>query len=206
MYIPGSFAETDLNRLFDLMSGHSFGTLVTVDSEVPQVTHLPFRVEPGEGEHGMLYGHFARANPHWKTLTGDKRALAIFQGPHCYVSPSWYDDHSNVPTWNYAVVHASGPAELLDDKASVLKIVSRLTEVHESGMQEPWRLENASKHMDKLLSAIVGFRIRIEHLDGKYKLSQNRTGTDRQGVIDALSGCTDSDSVGVARLMRENQP
>lgn len=188
------------------MRQYSFGTLVTVYDGAPQVTHLPFLLEPDEGTGGTLYGHFARANPHWKTLGGDSRGLVIFQGPHSYVSPSWYEAQSNVPTWNYAVVHAAGNVELLDDRDSVLGIVSKLTDIHESGRTEPWRLKSAADHLDKLLAAIVGFRIRIQTLEGKFKLSQNKTEADRAGAIDALSTSPDAGVAGVARLMRENQP
>ena len=111
-----------------------------------------------------------------------------------------------MPTWNYAVAHAAGKVELLDDRDAVHDIVSRLTETHESARTKPWRLESAAKHMDKLISAIVGFRIRIETLEGKFKLSQNKTDADRTGVIDALSTSPDTGVAGVARLMRENQP
>lgn len=203
MYIPEHFAERDRDRLFDLMRRNSFAMLVSVRDGVPIVSHLPLVVEPNDGGGGCLYGHFARANPHWQALAGGQHALVVFQGPHSYVSPSWYEDTSNVPTWNYAVVHAEGPVELLRDPAEVLDIVSRLTDIHEGDRDEPWRIESAAPHLDKMLSAIVGFRLRIESLQGKFKLSQNRAGADRRGVLEALSRSGDDGDAGVARLMRD---
>lgn len=205
MYIPRQFIEHDRDRLFDLMRSNNFGILITVADHTPQITHLPFLIDAEAGPNGVLYGHFARANPHWKTLNEGQPALAIFQGPHCYVSPGWYADQSNVPTWNYTVVHSRGTLELLQEKSAVLDIVSRLTEVHEQGKQNPWQVGNAGKHLDKLLKAIVGFRIRIDTLDGKFKLSQNRSVSDQQGVIGALSNSADAGEYGVAKLMREKR-
>lgn len=186
------------------MRQNSFGLLVTVRDDAPQTTHLPFVVASEEGPDGTLYGHFARANPHWKTLRGGSRALAIFHGPHCYVSPGWYADQSNVPTWNYTVVHVGGEIELIEDDSVLTEIVSRLTRIHEAGRENPWPVENAAGHLDNLLSAIVGFRIRIESLEGKFKLSQNRTDADRQGVIDALTDSADPGEAAVAQLMRDD--
>ncbi len=204
MYIPKPFAEHDRSRMFELMRTYSFATLVTAADNVPQVTHLPFIVDPGRGPNGTLLGHFARGNPHWRSIGPDDRATVIFQGPHSYVSPRWYRDQSNVPTWNYTAVHATGPVEILRDTSAVLDIVSRLTEVHEREAPDPWPVANAERDLDKLLSAIVGFRIPIQTLEGKYKLSQNRTTQDQQGVIDTLTKSEDPTINGVAELMRRN--
>lgn len=204
MYIPRHFAENDRSTLFGLMRQNSFGLLVTVCDGTPQISHLPFVVDAGEGPDGALYGHFARANPHWKSLLGGDRAMAIFQGPHCYVSPRWYTDQSNVPTWNYTAVHADGELELIEDNSTLLEIVSRLTRIHEDGRENPWPVENTATHLDKLLTAIVGFRIRIESLEGKFKLSQNKTDADRRGVVEALADSADPGEAGVAQLMRQD--
>jgi len=204
LYIPKQFAEHDRAKLFDLMQAHNFATLITAVDNTPHITHLPFIVEPGQGPNGTLFGHFARGNPHWKSLRPGNPATVIFQGPHSYISPRWYRDRSNVPTWNYVTVHVTGPIELMQDKPEVLDIVSRLTGCHEQGAQNPWPVTNAEKNLDKLLSAIVGFRLPIHAMEGKFKLSQNRSVADQMAVIDELAQSSDPSIKGVAHLMRCN--
>ena len=204
MYIPRLFEERDQTRLFDLMRTHNFATLVTAVNNTPQITHLPFIVEPGQGLNGTLFGHFARGNAHWKSFRSGDPATVIFQGPHSYVSPRWYRDQSNVPTWNYAVVHVNGPVELLRDKSAVLDIVSRLTGYHEQEAQDPWLVSNAGKSLDRLLSAIVGFRIPIQTMEGKFKLSQNRSVINQRAVMGKLARSSNPSIKGVAELMRYN--
>ena len=201
MFIPRHFAEEDHAVLFDLMQSNNFVTLVTTSENIPMITHLPVIVDADKGSRGTLSGHFARANPHWKEIRSEDRATVIFHGPHCYVSPLWYEDISNVPTWNYAVVHATGPVKLTHDKEELLDIVSRLTRLHEEGHPDPWLPENAHKHLDKLLAAIVGFSIDIETIDGKFKLSQNRGAKDRYSLRTKLSRSDDAMSQEIATLM-----
>jgi transcriptional regulator len=186
VYVPPAFAARDSAAIARLVHDYPFATLITtVDSE-PVVSHLPF-IHVAEGEpHGMLLGHMARANPHWRRLAGTP-SLALFHGPHAYVSPSWYAAPATaVPTWNYAVVHMQGIAELIDDDAQTRAILDAMVGRFESGRAEPWRLVHDRPGLDALVGAIVAFRFRISRIDAKFKMSQNRSAEDRLRVIDAL--------------------
>src|SRR6266480_1405054 len=130
MYIPAAFAEHDLNRLHDFIEQNSFGLLVSQVDGLPFASHLPFLLDRTAGPHGTLVGHMARANPHWRELAG-QTALAVFSGPHAYVSPTWYEAENVVPTWNYVAVHASGRAAVVEDPSALLDIVQRSAAVYE---------------------------------------------------------------------------
>jgi transcriptional regulator len=152
-----------------------------------EANHLPLLLE---GD--VLQGHFARANPVWKTIARDAEALAIFLGPHFYVSPNWYPSKAEtgkaVPTWNYIAVHARGKIILHDDPAWLRAHVGRLSQFHEAGRAAPWSVEEApADYIQAMLRAIVGFELAIEKLEGKWKLNQNRTEADIQGVKEALA-------------------
>ena len=202
MYIPESFKETNPKRITALIEGHPFGTLVTAPDGVPFVSHLPFLFESTAGAHGKLFGHMARANPQWQHLAADSNVLAVFQGPHAYVSPSWYSS-PGVPTWNYAVVHLYGNASLIEDEAELEALIERLTNTHESPMPSPWKPDLAGERRTKLLNMIVGFEIEIIDVQGKFKLCQNRPAEDRQRVIEALSQSPHPLEVAVAKLMEK---
>ncbi|MDD0842447.1 FMN-binding negative transcriptional regulator [Pseudomonas sp. Gutcm_11s] len=191
MYTPASFRQNDLAELHELIQACPFALLTSAGSEGVQASHLPLLLEPGEGEFGTLYGHFAKANPHWRELQDGAEALAVFSGPDAYISPSWYAakaEHGKVvPTWNYIAVHARGPVELIEDPERLLQIVSRLSDRHESGRVQPWAVSDAPReYLDAMLRAIVGFALPIRRLDGKWKLGQNRSAADQQGVRDGL--------------------
>jgi transcriptional regulator len=183
MYIPESFRETDRSLAFDLIDAHGFATLVSWSGE-PLVTHLPLVLDRSAER---LLGHVARANPHWRRFDGREPALAIFHGPHAYVSPSWYATHPSVPTWNYAVVHVHGTPQLLDAPATRI-ILDRLIEKYEARRQTPWKPDLPPEHVETNLQAIVGFQLPITHLDAKFKLGQNRDATDRAGTLAGLEG------------------
>lgn len=201
IYLPEHFHETDLDALQDLMESNSFATLISPDAGDPLITHLPLLLDRERGAYGTLLGHFARANPHWQRLQERPAVLAIFHGPHSYVSPAWYGVHPAVPTWNYAVVHAAGRARLLQDPAALENITRRLVHTFESPRPTPWRLDLPVGFHEQMLRAIVGFEIDIERLSGKFKLSQNRTADDRRRVIEALEAGSPAD-VELAALMR----
>jgi len=192
MYLPTAFRQDDLAELHAQIRANPFALLANACSEGVQASHLPLLLEPEEGEFGTLYGHFARANPHWRELQGGGEALAVFSGPDAYVSPGWYPakvEHGKVvPTWNYIAVHARGPVELIEDPERLLQIVSRLSDRHETGRPQPWAVSDAPRdYLDAMLRAIVGFALPIRHLEGKWKLSQNRSVADQAGVHDGLS-------------------
>jgi transcriptional regulator len=205
MYLPRRFTETRPELLQKAMRENSFATVVTTAGGVPFVSHVPVLVD-GESVAGGLKirGHFARANPHWKHLADGGEALVIFHGPHCYVSPSWYADPQNVPTWNYAVVHACGTATLLapDDLRTLL---GDLVAAHERGgdpADPRWRLETLpADFVQKLLGGIVGFQIAVTRLEGNMKMSQNRSPEDQRRVRERLAVSADPAARAVAHWM-----
>ncbi|WP_137974537.1 FMN-binding negative transcriptional regulator [Pseudomonas sp. F(2018)] len=206
MYMPASFRQDDLAALHAQMQASPFALLASVGVEGVQASHLPLLLEPGEGEFGTLYGHFAKANPHWRELQGGTEALAVFSGPDAYISPSWYAakaEHGKVvPTWNYIAVHARGPIELIEDPERLLQIVSRLSDQHENGRARPWAVGDAPRdYIDTMLRAIVGFALPIRRLDGKWKLGQNRSTVDQAGVRDGLAASTEPREQALATRM-----
>lgn len=191
MYVPSHFKQDDLPTIHAAMQKIGLVTLVSADADGLIASHVPMLLNPSEGEFGTLYGHLARANPQAKA-TPSVPALAIFQGVDAYITPSWYASKAAtgkvVPTWNYIAVHASGPLELFDDADRLLALVTRLTERQESPRATPWAVSDApADFIATQLRAIVGFRLPITTLEGKWKMSQNRTPEDRAGVREGLS-------------------
>jgi transcriptional regulator len=205
MYVPPHFAETDRAALHDFIERHSFGLLVSRVGGVPFATHLPLLLDRTAGPHGTLIGHMARANPHWKELVG-QTALAVFTGPHAYVSPSWYEAENVVPTWNYAAVHAYGPVRLVEDRDALLDIVQKSVTVYEAAMPRPWTPDGSSAFVDRLLGQIVGFHIGIDKIEGKWKLSQNHPADRRARVVRALRERGGENPDAIADLMRATLP
>ena len=203
MYIPDAFAETDLDRLHGLIETYDFGMLITNAEPTPLISHLPFVLDRTAGPNGTLQAHTARANPHWQSFGGE--ALVVFRGPHSYVSPTWYEPESPaVPTWNYAVVHAYGTPRIIDEPATVRAQQERLVAAHESGRSPSWSMAGQpSDYIEGMLKGIVAFEIAIARLDGKFKLSQNRSATDQRNVAQALAVEGASDGSALARLMAE---
>lgn len=195
MYIPKAFQETDPELLRAFIRQHGFGTLVTHASDGIHVSHVPMLLD---GE--TVLGHLAAANPQCTHLAEGAAAVCIFQGPHGYVSPTWYQA-PGVPTWNYAAVHAEGRAEAVTDKARLRKIVEALAAQYEQDREPPWQAD----YPERMLEAIVGFRIPIASLEGKFKLSQNRTAADRRGVVEALERSDHAADAELAALMRQRE-
>jgi transcriptional regulator len=186
LYTPRSFALDDASAVGRLLREHPFATLITPSGPEPAISHVPLQYEPSAGGHGVLLGHMARANPHWERF-GDVASLAIFHGPHAYVSPSWYAEPATaVPTWNYAVAHVHGRVELMPDTDQTRKLLDEMIERYEGSRAQPWRLQLEGRPLQAMLGAIVGFRLVIERIDAKVKLSQNRSAADRERVISAL--------------------
>lgn len=210
MYLPSHFAEARVDVLHDLIRVHPFGTLVVLASNGLDANHIPFEIDPEPAPFGTLRGHLARANPMWKDFSSQVDALAVFQGPHTYVSPSWYptkQEHGKVvPTWNYAVVHATGPLRVIDDKAWVRRFVEHLTNRHEAHRSDPWKVTDApADFVDMMTSAIVGVEIPITRLTGKWKVSQNRPEKDRAGVVEGLLQNRSDDSNEMAQLVGQKK-
>lgn len=204
VYVPKHFAETDRGILQGLIRDYGFGILVTARSgEAPFATHLPFVLAAEEGANGTLRAHMARANPHWRALDGNTEALCIFQGPHAYISPNWYDPEVDaVPTWNYAVVHAYGVPRIVDEPAAVRAQQAELVAAYEAGMPEPWTMERRpAGYIDAMLKGIVAFEVPIARLEGKFKLNQNHPPANRKGAIAGLRRAGDPLAAAVADLM-----
>jgi transcriptional regulator len=205
MYVPAAFRVDDLPTLHGMMRSTGLANLVTATPEGLTATPLPLMLEPNEGEFGTLYGHLARANPHWK-LSSVGESLVIFAGPDAYVSPSWYpskQEHGKVvPTWNYVAVHAYGEAEFFEEPDRLLALVTRLTDLHEGKRDKPWAVSDAPESFVRSqLRAIVGLRLPITRIEGKKKLSQNRSEADRAGVVEGLKAVARGAPTAVAALM-----
>jgi transcriptional regulator len=205
MYIPTAFAESDPARLHDFIEQHSFGLLVSQLDGQPFASHLPFLLERTTGSHGCLIGHMARANPQWKQIDGQK-LLAIFSGPHAYISPTWYQSEQVVPTWNYTAVHVYGQADVIPDPQSLLPILQATVTAYERTMPKPWTFDSSSKFAERMLTQIVGFRIEIEKIEGKWKLNQNHPAERRRKVIRALQSQDDENAQAVASMMQAMLP
>lgn len=202
MYTPPSFRIDDRATLFSLMDEFSFATLVTERSGSLFASHLPLLTKR-EGEEGRLVGHMARANEQWRGFDGHGEALAIFQGPHGYVSPAWYAVQPSVPTWNYIAVHAYGRPRVIDDYQSVVDILSETVVFYEAGRREPWAMDFPPGYLEKMARAIVVFEMKIDRIEGKAKLSQNRSEQDRLLVIEALEKSALPEERELANRMRD---
>ncbi|VVM69206.1 Protease synthase and sporulation protein PAI 2 [Pseudomonas fluorescens] len=207
MYTPSSFAIDDLQDLHQQILGTRLAVLVTHGDQGLQASHLPLLFSPDQGPNGTLYGHFARANPQWKALQNGAEALVVFAGADAYVSPDFYPgkaEHGKVvPTWNYVAVHAYGTAEVFTEADRLRNLVSALTDRHEASRNNPWKVADApADYIDGMLKAIVGFALPIQRLQGKRKLSQNRSTADVAGVREGLAASPDVHDQALAHLMR----
>lgn len=201
MYIPPSFLETDPNKLHVFMEQHSFATLISSHEGEPVASHLPLLLDREVGQHGRLIGHMARANSHLQTAA-NQRALAVFHGPHAYVSPGWMEAQNVVPTWNYVTVHAYGTLRLIEDRDRLRDIVRRTVETYEAHRATPWSMSQPeAEFIDKLLAAIVGFEIDIDRLEGKWKLNQNHPIERREQIMRGLRETGRHDELQIAELM-----
>jgi len=201
MYMPTAFDEPDLTKLHDFIEQNSFGLLVSQIEGLPFATHLPFLLERTTGPHGTLVGHMARANPQWRE-TGGQTALAIFSGPHAYISPTWYEAEQVVPTWNYIAVHAYGRVQIVEDEGALLDIVERSVRVYEQAMPRPWSFDPSSTFVKRMVTQIVGFRIEVQKIEGKWKLNQNHPVERRQKVVRALQQQGGENAQAVATVMQ----
>ena len=204
MYIPNHFNEVDRARILALLRDYGFATLISTTADGPQITHAPVQIDEMRS---VLIGHLARANPHAAAIQDGTSLLAIFHGPHSYISPTWYIDENprvpNVPTWNYAAVHITGTVTRIDDDVAKWNIVKDLAAQHEAGSVTPWDPHSLEAHASKL-GAIVGFEIAITKIEAKLKLSQNRSVQDQESVIARLAESEFSEVRATGAMMREN--
>lgn len=206
MYVPKHFEEPRVEVMHELIRERPLATLVTFGSGGLNANHIPLEIAPEPAPYGTLRGHISRANPLWRDLSMDVEALAIFQGPDAYVTPSWYPTKKEkgmvVPTWNYAVVHAYGALRVIDDAEWLRSLVGRLTDQNEAAFRERWSVSDAPpEYIGKLLGSIVGIEMVLTKLIGKWKVSQNRPTTDREGVVSGLRELDTQDSSLMAELV-----
>jgi transcriptional regulator len=202
MYIPLAFAETDQTKLFDFIESHSFGLLISAGQSPLCATHVPLLVERDAGPRGRLVGHLAKANPHWRQLA-DQEVLVVFSGAHAYISPTWYQADNVVPTWNYVAVHAYGKCSLVEDQPGVTRIIQDSVKRYERSMPRPWTIDSSTPFFERLATMVVGIRIDLDRLEGKWKLGQNHSASVRQNVAESLAKQATDDSREIARLMAD---
>jgi transcriptional regulator len=191
MYVPAHFDESRTEVLYDLIAKNPFGILFTNGKSGLDASHIPFDLNKGEGQYGVLQCHVARANPVWQDVATGDEVLVVFRAADAYISPQWYPSkqefHKQVPSWNYLVAHAYGRVTIRDDPRFVRGNVARLTRTHEASLPVPWKMTDAPKeYLDTMLKAIVGLEIEITRLVGKAKLSQNKEVRDIRAAGEAL--------------------
>jgi len=206
MYLPKHFEQHDRAQLAELMAAHPLATLVTRSDDGFTADHIPLIYDATQGEHGVLRGHVARANPLWQAAAG-QAVLAVFSGPQTYITPSWYPSKTAtakvVPTWNYCVVHAHGPLRAIDDAPWLHTLVDSLTRIHEGPRAHPWHVSDApDDYVQQMLRAIVGIEVAVTALVGKWKVSQNHSEANRLGVVAGLSGEAGENAAAMAALVK----
>jgi transcriptional regulator len=208
MYIPRHNEEKRVSVMHELMLSHPLAALVTMGTAGLIASHIPMVLEADASEFGVLKGHISRANPQWRDLVPAVDALAIFAGHQHYISPNWYPETKEhgkeVPTWNYVVVHAYGPLKVVQDEHWLLNHVSSLTDIHEAASPAPWKVSDApADFIQALLHGIVGLELPIQRLEGKWKVSQNRTTREREGVIQGLTELDTHESRAMRALVED---
>ena len=208
MYIPRANTEDRPEVLRQMMAAHPLAAVVTMTAGGLVASHIPLVHEEDGSEFGVLKGHVSRANNQWKDLTEGIDALAIFAGPQHYISVGWYpgtyEDGKEVPTWNYVVVHAYGPLRIVHDAEWMISHLQSLTDTHEAVFPNPWKVSDApAEFIDTLVKGIVGFELPIRRLEGKWKVSQNRTERDRQAVIGGLTQLDTPESLTMKKLVED---
>lgn len=206
MYNPSHFEETRTDVMHELMRQYPLATVIASTAAGLVADHIPLQVVMTDEKKGKLIGHVARANPLWQ-IDPETELLIVFQGAQCYISPNWYASKPSsggkvVPTWNYAVVHVRGKLRALHEAHEILPILNALTQRHESSQAHPWSVNDAPPdYIEKLLGAIVGFEIDITHMQGKWKVSQNRLEQDRASTSAALMQLADTNARVMAKLI-----
>jgi transcriptional regulator len=208
MYLPKHFEQPDADAIARLLVAHPLATLAWPSADGLTAEHLPLLWDrgAGDGPHGTLRGHVARANPVWREAAGAE-VLAVFQGPQAYITPSWYPSKAAnakvVPTWNYAVAHLHGRLRVTEDAVWLRALVGRLTDTHEASRADRWQVDDApADYVEQMLRAIVGIEIELTHVQGKWKVSQNRSASDRAGVAAGLDSLAREQALAVAALVR----
>lgn len=199
-YCQTSFVERDKATINTLITKNPFATLLSNHQGNLEISHLPFIYDENEGENGCLYAHFARANRHWKAMDAASECVIVFQGPHSYISPHWYEKKAedHIPTWNYAVVHAHGSPQRIADKEKLFWQMNRIYESHEKNST----LLVTEEEKSQLFAHVVLFRIAVTRFESIFKLSQNRSEGDAQGAIEGLANSLDTQKIELSQMMQ----
>jgi transcriptional regulator len=208
MYVPKAFEENRIPVLHGFMRAHPFVSLITSGSSGLFASHLPMVLEETDLGMGTLKGHVSRANPQWRAYSPKVQALVIFSGADHYITPSWYEEKRTsgkvVPTWNYAVVHASGFLKTIEDAGWLRTHLEGLVAIHEAPFAEPWKVSDApEEYVASQVKGIVGLELRIERLEGKWKLNQNRSEADRRGVVEGLGDLDTPESAAMKEFVKK---
>jgi transcriptional regulator len=208
MYIPKAFREDREERLYGLLETHPFASLITSGPSGLMASHIPMVLERGSFGKGLLKGHLSRANTQWRELVEQAEALAIFSGPQHYITPNWYPEKQQtgkvVPTWNYAVVHVYGRIQVMEDAEWLMAHLEGLTSIHEAKSPVPWKITDApANYVASQIKGIVGLQMEIERMEGKWKVSQNRSEQDRSGVAEGLDELNTAESRAMKTLVEE---
>ena len=194
MYIPKHFSFDEPAEIQAFVREFPYATLITTIDDVQYATHLPLMLDMRVGAHGMLRGHVARANPHWRAFEAQaSESLAIFHGPHTYISPRWYEGAPAVPTWNYVAVHLYGRPQIVSSTADLISDLEAMVDVFEPNGQASHVITR--EYEERLAAGIVGFRMEVTWVEGKRKLSQNKSAADQAGVAAALAVADDPDAM-----------
>lgn len=207
MYLPKHFLPNQESRVRKLIEQNPFMTILSYSKDsMPFINHLPIIFSSKPSEERILIGHMSKQNPQWRHFIDNPNATFIVQGPHTYITPKWYKFGRDVPTWNYAVAHLQGKVELVESFSEQVEILKQLTCFFEKSNPSPWEFELPDDLLDEtaLTSAIISFRFKIEEVDAKFKLSQNRSTEDKSGIIEGLKERTDEKSRAVREMMIEN--
>jgi transcriptional regulator len=201
MYIPPYYKENDEQKLIGFMQAHSFATLISTENSNIRATHLPFLIEKKEDKI-YLVTHMAKANPQWEELIKNE-TLVIFQGPHAYISPTHYEKKQNVPTWNYIAVHAYGKATLLEDPNKATEVLEKMINTYENSYFEQWK-QLTDTYKSGMIKAIVAFEIEVTNLEGKFKLSQNKTKNEQSTIAENFEKSKDTLENDLSKEMKKN--
>jgi len=203
MYTPRQFKQDNHQTIIRMMKDNAFATLISIVDAQPFASHIPLLIDdqnPGDGEPQLkIRGHFAHANAQWRHFEANPDVTIIFQGPHCYISPNWYERSGLPPTWNYTAVHVQGRARIMDDPTELQQVIETLAETYEKELPTPWQPDYPAG----MLSAIVGFEIEVSNIEAKFKLSQNREQPDIRSAIAHLQKSDQQNDRKIAALMSE---
>ncbi|MEZ5942869.1 MAG: FMN-binding negative transcriptional regulator [Planctomycetaceae bacterium] len=204
MYIPPAFKEENPERIEEFLRQHPFATLISTNGAAPIATHVPLlHVSETGGRPAKLMGHVAKANPQWQQFESGETVLAIFHGPHTYISPNWYEAEVAVPTWNYAAVHVYGTPSLVTSHDALWDQLQNMVETFEATQPQPWSIQLPADVQEKLLDMIVGFEIEITHIEAQFKLGQNRSSADRLRMLSQLESSDTTNNKEIGRLVRQ---